>query len=49
MDDELITERHSVAFPQVFGYVRHVAGGLAAWPATRRSSTASASTAVDTS
>ncbi|MFJ9740110.1 hypothetical protein [Streptomyces sp. NPDC101166] len=29
MDDELITERRSVAFPQVFGYLRHVAGGPA--------------------
>ncbi|MFF2465289.1 hypothetical protein [Streptomyces mirabilis] len=29
MDDELITERRSVAFPQVFGYLRHVTGGLA--------------------
>ncbi|WP_030222097.1 hypothetical protein [Streptomyces sp. NRRL WC-3626] len=29
MDDELITERRPVAFPQVFGYVRHIAGGLA--------------------
>ncbi|WP_406414695.1 hypothetical protein [Streptomyces sp. NBC_01614] len=28
MDDELITERRSVAFPQVFGYLRHVTGGL---------------------
>ncbi len=29
MDDELITERRPVAFPQVFGYLRHVTGGLA--------------------
>ncbi|WP_330338760.1 recombinase family protein [Streptomyces sp. NBC_00557] len=29
MDDELITERRPVAFPQVFGYLRHVSGGLA--------------------
>jgi hypothetical protein len=28
MDDELITERRPVAFPQVFGYLRHVTGGL---------------------
>jgi len=28
MDDELITERRRVAFPQVFGYLRHVTGGL---------------------
>ncbi|MEW2345775.1 hypothetical protein [Streptomyces griseoaurantiacus] len=28
MDDDLITERRPVAFPQVFGYLRHVAGGL---------------------
>lgn len=28
MDDELITERRPVAFPQVFGYLRHVNGGL---------------------
>ncbi|MEU0069766.1 hypothetical protein ABZ027_09540 [Streptomyces sp. NPDC006332] len=28
MDDDLITERRRVAFPQVFGYLRHVAGGL---------------------
>ncbi|MFG2378564.1 hypothetical protein ACGFY9_44805 [Streptomyces sp. NPDC048504] len=27
MDDELITERRRVAFPQVFGYLRHVTGG----------------------
>jgi hypothetical protein len=29
MDDELITERRSVAFPRVFGYLRHVSGGPA--------------------
>ncbi|MFF7976727.1 hypothetical protein [Streptomyces sp. NPDC007905] len=29
MDDELITERRPVAFPQVFGYLRHITGGLA--------------------
>lgn len=29
MDDELITERRRVAFPQVFGYLRHVTGGPA--------------------
>ncbi|MER6075990.1 hypothetical protein ABT187_46075 [Streptomyces sp. NPDC001817] len=29
MDEELITERRSVALPQVFGYVRHATGGLA--------------------
>jgi hypothetical protein len=29
MDDELITERRSVAFPRVFGYLHHVSGGLA--------------------
>ncbi|MGP4012049.1 hypothetical protein [Streptomyces sp. 4N124] len=29
MDDDLITERRSVAFPQVFGYLRHVTGGPA--------------------
>ncbi|MEV6478411.1 hypothetical protein [Streptomyces sp. NPDC051576] len=28
MDDELITERRRVAFPQVLGYLRHVTGGL---------------------
>jgi hypothetical protein len=28
MDDELITERRRVAFPQVFGYLRYVTGGL---------------------
>jgi len=28
MDDELITERRRVTFPQVFGYLRHVTGGL---------------------
>ncbi|WP_046728772.1 hypothetical protein [Streptomyces humi] len=28
MDDDLITERRSVTFPQVFGYLRHVTGGL---------------------
>jgi hypothetical protein len=28
MDDDLITERRSVAFPQVFGYLRHVTGGV---------------------
>ncbi|MET8584020.1 hypothetical protein ABZX39_24550 [Streptomyces collinus] len=28
MDDDLITERRPVAFPQVFGYLRHVTGGL---------------------
>jgi hypothetical protein len=28
MDDELITERRPVAFPQVFGYLRHITGGL---------------------
>ncbi|SHI08488.1 hypothetical protein [Streptomyces sp. 3214.6] len=28
MDDDLITERRSVAFPQVFGYLRHVTGGM---------------------
>lgn len=28
MDDELITEHRRVAFPQVFGYLRHVTGGL---------------------
>ncbi|MEW2405825.1 hypothetical protein ACIPJQ_21370 [Streptomyces griseoviridis] len=27
MDDDLITERRSVTFPQVFGYLRHVTGG----------------------
>ena len=27
MDDDLITERRPVAFPQVFGYLRHVTGG----------------------
>ncbi|MDX2911856.1 hypothetical protein [Streptomyces griseiscabiei] len=29
MDDALITERRPVSCPQVFGYVRHVTGGLA--------------------
>ncbi|MFF7143538.1 hypothetical protein ACFZB5_20195 [Streptomyces nodosus] len=29
MDDELITERRSVTFPQVFGYLRHITGGMA--------------------
>ncbi|MFI7140842.1 hypothetical protein ACIBQ5_24850 [Streptomyces massasporeus] len=29
MDDELITERRNVAFPQVFGYLRHITGGPA--------------------
>ncbi|MFF0029724.1 hypothetical protein ACFYS7_16255 [Streptomyces avermitilis] len=29
MDDELITERRSVAFPRVFGYLRHITGGMA--------------------
>ncbi|MEU6539791.1 hypothetical protein [Streptomyces sp. NPDC047000] len=29
MDDDLITERRSVACPQVFGYLRHVTGGPA--------------------
>ncbi|WP_316762542.1 hypothetical protein [Streptomyces herbicida] len=29
MDDELITERRPVAFPQVFGYLRHVTSGPA--------------------
>ncbi|EKX62255.1 hypothetical protein STRIP9103_04709 [Streptomyces ipomoeae 91-03] len=29
MDDELITERRPVTGPQVFGYVRHITGGLA--------------------
>ncbi|MEU6555706.1 hypothetical protein ABZ915_36475 [Streptomyces sp. NPDC046915] len=29
MDDELITERRPVAFPQVFGYLRHITGGHA--------------------
>ncbi|MFI9584859.1 hypothetical protein ACIHCQ_24120 [Streptomyces sp. NPDC052236] len=29
MDDELITERRSVAFPRVFGYLHHVSGGRA--------------------
>jgi hypothetical protein len=29
MDDELITERRPIAFPQVFGCLRHVTGGLA--------------------
>ncbi|WP_234379935.1 hypothetical protein [Streptomyces caniscabiei] len=29
MDDALITERRPVSGPQVFGYVRHVTGGLA--------------------
>ncbi|MDX3067123.1 hypothetical protein ABZ517_10385 [Streptomyces scabiei] len=29
MDDALITERRPVTGPQVFGYVRHVTGGLA--------------------
>ena len=33
MDDELITERRSVAFPQVFGYLRHVTGGIARYAA----------------
>ncbi|MEU8930396.1 hypothetical protein AB0D30_10955 [Streptomyces sp. NPDC048409] len=28
MDDDLITERRPVALPQVFGYLRHVTGGL---------------------
>lgn len=28
MDDDLITERRPVAFPLVFGYLRHVTGGL---------------------
>jgi hypothetical protein len=28
MDDDLITERRPIAFPQVFGYLRHVTGGL---------------------
>ncbi|MCI3277013.1 hypothetical protein [Streptomyces cylindrosporus] len=28
MDDELITERRPVTFPPVFGYLRHVTGGL---------------------
>ncbi|MFB6933089.1 recombinase family protein [Streptomyces chartreusis] len=28
MDDDLITERRPVAFPQVFGYLRPVTGGL---------------------
>ena len=28
MDDELITGRRRVAVPQVFGYLRHVTGGL---------------------
>ncbi|MFF4567851.1 hypothetical protein [Streptomyces sp. NPDC001435] len=29
MDDQLITERRPVAFPQVFGYLRHLTGGPA--------------------
>ncbi|WP_405907718.1 hypothetical protein OG742_22620 [Streptomyces sp. NBC_00828] len=29
MEDEPITERRSVAGPHVFGYVRHITGGLA--------------------
>lgn len=29
MDEELITERRPVTGPQVFGYLRHVTGGLA--------------------
>ncbi|MCI3240606.1 MULTISPECIES: hypothetical protein [Streptomyces] len=29
MDDELITERRPVTGPHVFGYLRHVTGGLA--------------------
>jgi len=29
MDDELITERRSVAFPRVFAYLRHVSGSPA--------------------
>ncbi|MER6082354.1 hypothetical protein [Streptomyces sp. NPDC001833] len=29
MDDEVITERRHVAFPRVFGYLRHISGGLA--------------------
>jgi hypothetical protein len=28
MDDDLITERRPVTFPRVFGYLRHVTGGL---------------------